>query len=201
MSTDKYAQIILGAKVAFEDKGYRVSMADIARRSGVAKQTLYNYFDNKEALFAAVIVDCGAEAHAVLDDSALALPDKLDAFAHAFRRVSMSAQGIAGYRAMTAEAHQFPELAASFYHQGLGLLHLHTQCWLAEMHALGQLHCPDAALAADMLLSMLTGFERSRLLLGVASGADGESSRVSPIVHVFLKAFAPETNYKLGESS
>lgn len=41
MSIDKYAQIILAAKVAFEDKGYRVSMADIARRAGVAKQTLY----------------------------------------------------------------------------------------------------------------------------------------------------------------
>ena len=192
MSIDKYSQIILSAKVAFEDKGYRVSMADIARRAGVAKQTLYNYFDNKEALFAAVIVDCGAEAHAILDDATLALPDKLAAFAQAFRRVSMSAQGIAGYRAMTAEAHQFPELAASFYHQGVGFLHQHTQRWLTEKHAKGQLHCPDTALAADMLFSMLTGFERSRLLLGVAEADDGESSRVAPIVHAFLKAFAPE---------
>ncbi|HQR81626.1 MAG TPA: TetR/AcrR family transcriptional regulator [Thiotrichales bacterium] len=194
MSIDKYAQIILAAKVAFEDKGYRVSMADIARRAGVAKQTLYNYFDNKEALFAAVIVDCGAEAHAILDDATLALPDKLSAFAQAFRRVSMSAQGIAGYRAMTAEAHQFPELAASFYHQGVGFLHQHTQRWLAEMNATGQLHCPDTALAADMLFSMLTGFERSRLLLGVAHECDGDASRVAPIVHAFLKAFAPETH-------
>ncbi len=194
MSVDKYAQIISAAKVAFEDKGYRVSMVDIARRAGVAKQTLYNYFDNKEALFAAVIVDCGAEAHAILDDATLALTDKLAAFAQAFRRVSMSAQGIAGYRAMTAEAHQFPELAASFYHQGVGFLHQHTQLWLADMHATGQLYCPDTALAADMLFSMLTGFERSRLLLGVAHECDGDASRVDPIVHAFFKAFAPETN-------
>lgn len=193
MSIDKYAQIILAAKVAFEDKGYRVSMADIARRAGVAKQTLYNYFDNKEALFAAVIVDCGAEAHAVLDDANLTLTDKLLAFALAFRRVSMSAQGIAGYRAMTAEAHQFPDLAASFYHQGVGLLHQHTQAWLAQLHQQGVLSCPDTALAADMLFSMLTGFERSRLLLGVARAEDGESSRALPIVRAFIKAFTPET--------
>lgn len=194
MSIDKHAQIILAAKMAFEDKGYRVSMADIARRAGVAKQTLYNHFENKEALFAAVIVDCGAEAHAVLDDKTLALTDKLTAFASAFRYVAMSAQGIAGYRAMTAEAHQFPELAASFYQQGVGLIHTRTQQWLAEMHATGQLFCPDAAFAVDMLFSMLTGFERSRLLLGVAHVTDGEPVRVAPIVHAFLKAFAPETH-------
>lgn len=196
MSADKYAQIILAAKVAFEDKGYRVSMADIARRAGVAKQTLYNYLDNKEALFAAVIVDCGADVHAVLDDNSLGLNEKLVAFALAFRRVSMSVQGVAGYRAMTAEAHQFPDLAMSFYHQGVGRLHQHTQAWLASMHQVGQLSCPDTALAADMLFSMLTGFERSRLLLGVAKADDGDASRVLPIVQLFMKAFAPQATLK-----
>lgn len=188
--SDKFSQIIAAAKAAFEDKGYRVSMADIAKRAGVAKQTLYNHFESKEVLFAEVIVGCGAEAASVLDNTTLPVADKIKAFAFALRRISMSPNGVAGYRAMTAEAHQFPELAASFYQQGVGVLHRQTAAVLAEAHQSGQLNCPDAGLAADMLFSMLTGFERSRLLLGVAQTDDGQDVRVEPIVAAFLRAFA-----------
>lgn len=188
--SDKFSQIIAAGRAAFEDKGYRVSMVDIAKRAGVAKQTLYNHFESKEALFAEVFTGCGAEAASVLDNTTLSVADKIMAFAFALRRVSMSPNGVAGYRAMTAEAHQFPELAASFYQQGVGILHRQTAAMLAEAHRLGQLVCPNPNLAADMLFSMLTGFERSRLLLGVAQGDDGTDARVAPIVAAFLRAFA-----------
>ena len=47
---------ILGAALkAFTEKGYdKTSMDDIVRVSGLSKGTLYWYFDNKQALFAAV---------------------------------------------------------------------------------------------------------------------------------------------------
>lgn len=191
MLLDKRVQIIEAAKRAFEDKGYRVSMSDIAKRAGVAKQTLYNHFASKELLFAEVIISCGEQAHAVLNDAHLPLAEQLMAFSLAIRQVAMTEDGIASYRAMTAEAHRFPELAASFYQQGIGLLHQRLQQRLQQAHAQRELHCPDVSLAADMLFSMLTGFERSRLLLGVACGNDGEMTRVQPIVAAFLRAFAP----------
>jgi TetR/AcrR family transcriptional repressor of mexJK operon len=187
---DKHAKIIAAAKVAFEEKGYRVSMIDIAKRAGVAKQTLYNHFASKELLFAAVTQDCSADAAAILANPRLRIADKLLQFSLALRRLAMSPQGVANYRTMTAEAHQFPELAASFYQQGVGVLHQQLQGVLQDAHTEGSLFCPDVGLAADMLFSMLTGFERSRLLLGVNLPGDGSEARVADIVQAFNRAFA-----------
>lgn len=188
---DKREQMVEAARHAFTDKGYRASMSDIARRAGVAKQTLYNHFMNKEALFAEVIADCTAEAHAALDNQQKSIEQQMLELSYAVRQVTMTPEGIASYRAMTAEAYQFPELATSFYQQGVGLIYQRLQARLALAHQQGELNCPDVALAADMLFSMLTGFERSRMLLGVAADKDGDMARVEPIVAAFLRAFAP----------
>ena len=52
----KRAQIIAGARRAFLATGYEAtSMSLVAREAGVSKGTLYVYFTNKEALFAAVV--------------------------------------------------------------------------------------------------------------------------------------------------
>lgn len=190
MTDPTTAKILQAAKEAFEARGYRVSMVDIAKRSGVAKQTLYNHFGSKEALFEAVFQNCTTDASSILRNQSLPLSEKLLAFAYAIRRMAMSTSGIAGYRAMTAEAHQFPELAASFYRQGVGVLHAQLQQVLQEAQDKGQMQQANVSLAADMLFSMLTGFERSRLLLGVAQGNDGQDSRVEPIVEAFMCAFA-----------
>lgn len=39
----------------FSEKGYHTSMSEIAKDSGIKKQTLYNYFENKDELFYEVI--------------------------------------------------------------------------------------------------------------------------------------------------
>lgn len=45
--------ILDAARSLFEAQGFRaITMADIARAAGVAKGTLYNYFDSKEEVFA-----------------------------------------------------------------------------------------------------------------------------------------------------
>jgi TetR/AcrR family transcriptional repressor of mexJK operon len=190
MVSDKHSQIVAAAKAAFEEKGYRVSMTDIAKRAGVAKQTLYNHFDNKEALFEAVFRDCAADASAILSNMQLSLTDKMMAFALAMRRLAMTPSGLAGYRAMISEAPNFPDLAASFYGQGVGVLHQQLQQVLYDAQISGQMLVVDVGLAADMLFSMLTGFERSRLLLAVTLPSDGTDERVEAIVGAFLRAFA-----------
>jgi AcrR family transcriptional regulator len=51
-----YQEAILdAAKALFSQQGYEsVKMADIAAEAGMAKGTLYNYFDSKEAVFGAL---------------------------------------------------------------------------------------------------------------------------------------------------
>ncbi len=49
-------EILVAALTAFTEKGYdRTSMDDVVRISGLSKGTLYWYFDNKQALFAALV--------------------------------------------------------------------------------------------------------------------------------------------------
>ena len=53
---DKCEQIIQGAMAEFLKRGYAsTSMDRIATAAGVSKQTLYSYFQDKEALFAAIV--------------------------------------------------------------------------------------------------------------------------------------------------
>jgi TetR/AcrR family transcriptional repressor of mexJK operon len=196
MPNDKQQHIITAAKLAFEEKGYAVSMSDIAKRAGVAKQTLYNHFENKETLFAEVIRDCTADASAILLNESLPLPDKIQAFSFAIRRLTMTKSGIAAYRAMVSQANQFPVLAKSFYIHGVGVVHQQLQDVLTQADQRGELNCPHPALAADMLFSMLTGFERSRLLLGVDAQDDGSDTRILPIVCAFLCAFSYQQTTK-----
>jgi AcrR family transcriptional regulator len=52
---DKHSLILAAAQELFMRYGVRrVSMDDVAREAGVAKGTLYLYFDSKDALFAAL---------------------------------------------------------------------------------------------------------------------------------------------------
>ncbi len=49
-------KILAAAKIEFAKKGFHGSLvSDIARRAGVGKGTIYNYFSNKEDLFGSII--------------------------------------------------------------------------------------------------------------------------------------------------
>ena len=49
-------ELLAAALELFVDKGYAATrLDDVAARAGVAKGTLYLYFDNKDALFRAVV--------------------------------------------------------------------------------------------------------------------------------------------------
>ncbi|HEY7971303.1 MAG TPA: helix-turn-helix domain-containing protein, partial [Xanthobacteraceae bacterium] len=52
----KRRQILDGAMAVFLEKGFdAASMGEIARAAGVSKGTLYVYFDDKQALFDAIV--------------------------------------------------------------------------------------------------------------------------------------------------
>lgn len=53
---DRPAEILSAALDEFAEKGFaETKLADVAKRAGIAKGTLYLYFDNKQDLFAAVV--------------------------------------------------------------------------------------------------------------------------------------------------
>ena len=92
----------------FIEDGYGASMERIAARAGVAKQTLYNQFGNKENLFAEVIRQSVDDITVSLGDLKLDLRRSLLRFAAAFRAKALSTHGVGMHRALIAEAPRFP---------------------------------------------------------------------------------------------
>lgn len=202
---DNRARLIEAAAEAFYASGYTASMETIAARAGVAKQTLYNHFASKDLLFAEVISRDTEHMVTALGDGDGDLRTRLIRFATAFRTLVLGPRCVALYRTLIAEAMRFPEMMPAFYESGPA----HTLRQLAglfesEMRA-GRLehNGPNAAqFAADMLLGMLTGSERTRYLLGVEKILPADDHiRVERIVDAFLRIFPPLTNAeKLPES-
>ena len=91
MKTDEKRQTIIdAAKTAFGEIGYeRASMASIARLAGASKQTLYSYFESKEHLFSAMMVEAltgKAEAlfYDELQEQGRSVQETLEAFGRGY---------------------------------------------------------------------------------------------------------------------
>lgn len=195
---ETHERLICAAAEAFYCDGYRVSMDDIATRAGVAKQTLYNHFASKDELFSEVIRREAERMATALGADGGELRARLIRFGKAFRALVLGTRCIALYRTLIAESSRFPEMTQAFYASGPA----HTLRELAglieaEMRA-GRLRSdgPDAAhFAAEMLLDMLSGADRTRHLLGIAQKPPrSDDARVARIVDCFLRAFAREVS-------
>lgn len=63
MRRDSERSIVRGALEAFGELGFhRATMQEVARRAGVSKGLIYNYFESKEALVRAIVEERVAEA-------------------------------------------------------------------------------------------------------------------------------------------
>lgn len=132
MSQTERSETILDAALAeFIEKGYAAArIEDVAARAGIAKGTVYLYFESKEALFKALIETAAAppigKLQALLpgyEGSAEAL---LRAAIGIVKREVLDTDRKFIVRLVLTEAHRFPEIAA-FYHEevisrALGLL-------------------------------------------------------------------------------
>ena len=176
----------------FIEDGYGASMARIAARAGVAKQTLYNQFGNKENLFAEVIRQSVDDITVSLGDSKANLRLSLLRFAAAFRAKALSPHGLGMHRALIAEAPRFPKLARVIHEKGAANARDTLAKFLQQAMNSGQLRKTDAQFVAEMLLSMLAGFERIRLLYGVKADPTSlnEKQKCVAIVDCFLNGLA-----------
>ncbi len=110
------AELLAAALDLFVEKGFAATrLEDVAARAGVAKGTLYLYFDNKEALFRAVveqgIVPLFVAVESEIADYRGSAADLLIALLSRWQR-DVGQTPLAGlYKLIIAEANNFPELA------------------------------------------------------------------------------------------
>jgi AcrR family transcriptional regulator len=187
------ARLIEAARQVFLEEGYRASVDRIAARAGVAKQTLYNHFPAKAELFGEVVKIGTAEILVSLEDDGTPLRERLLRFSRLFRLKVLGPEGLAFYRALAAETPRFPELAATFYASGPAQTAQRVAEALRHAMEAGVLHGEEPEFAADMLLSMLVGKERTCRLFAGATHATEDHAYTERVVDTFLRAFAPDS--------
>lgn len=190
-ATDNRQRLIQAAAEAFMEEGYHASIDRIAARAGVARQTVYNHFASKDDLFSEVAQVAAGAILVSLDGDGGDLRERLLRFGAALRQKVIGDQGLAMFRTLAAEAPRFPALAQAFLDKGPEQTARRLTDFLARAMDEGRLRRDDPRFAAEMLLSMLEGFDRTRRLLGAPALPAGlEQDRVARIVDCFLHAYA-----------
>lgn len=184
-------RLFSAAVEVFLEHGYDASVDMIISRAGVARQTFYNHFQNKEALFAEVMRNCMCDLLVPLTENSGDLRATLKKFAIGYRERALSSGGVAGYRTMVGQAQRFPELTRESFEAGIGHMLGILAVLLGKAMERGELRQEDPMFAAEMLMSMLAGLERTRLLMGAANPPRDEAAKAEKIVDGFLRMFAP----------
>jgi TetR/AcrR family transcriptional repressor of mexJK operon len=119
---DLRERILETATELFLTEGYgSTSIEAVAGRAGVSKRTFYHRFDNKAALFAAVV-------HRIIEQirppagvpllEGATLHEILRRLAGFILRAALSPQAVALHRLVTAESTRFPNLVRAVYEEG-----------------------------------------------------------------------------------
>jgi TetR/AcrR family transcriptional repressor of mexJK operon len=189
MSQLNRERVLHAATRSFLARGYSSSIDAIARRAGVARQTVYEHFESKDALFQEAVRGLARRVLVTLDESPRELRATLTRFALAYRRRVLGAQGIAMFRALVPEVPRFRPLARSMYAAGAGETVRRLAERLDQAMRAGELRRDDSEFAAELFLGMLVGQERVRRLFGFPGRAASDRARAERIVDCFLRAY------------
>ena len=113
-------RVLRAATSSFLAHGYRSSVDEIARRAGVAKQTVYHHFPNKDELFKEVARALASRVLIELESPPADLREGLLRFALAYRQRTLSAQGISAFRTLVPEVPRFRAVARAMYGNSAG---------------------------------------------------------------------------------
>jgi AcrR family transcriptional regulator len=195
---ERRQKVIDAAEHVFVGMGYgAASVDDIARRAGMSKKTIYQIFETKENLFAAVIAGRRAELAAMIEaegcDDSRTQEQVLRRFLSAVARFVLAPRQSALYRLVIAESQRAPELAHAFYREGPTKARSALAEWLTLQHQRRNLYVPDAAASASMLISMVISELHMRLLIGEITepGEAAIDERVGRAVQLFLDGARP----------
>jgi len=186
-------RLVAAAEHVFVEMGYGAANMDgIARRAGMSKKTIYQVFETKQELFAAVIDSRRNELAAMIEsegaDESRKPEEVLKQFLRQIARFVLAPRQAALYRLAVAESQRAPELANAFYREGSTKVCSPLTEWLAAQHERGILHVPDPMSAAKMLFYMAIAELQMRVLIGECRDPDEAAieERVDHAVQVFL---------------
>ncbi|MDD2390172.1 MAG: TetR/AcrR family transcriptional regulator [Desulfobacterales bacterium] len=183
----KLNSIVKAAQELFQANGFiGTSMDKIADKAGVTKQTVYRYFDSKEALFKAALDlhRLDATSHDFIE--ALNLEDAtnaLETFATGFIERHLSKEHLANIRLLVSEGPMVPEITRVFYARGPRRMRTRLSQFLKD-----RFNIDDAEYEIGVFLDILLSL-RMPVLTGLHAPPSRESLRrhAAKAVKVLMK--------------
>lgn len=155
-SAAKRRAILAAARELFVAGGYdAATMDDIADHAGVAKQTVYAHFDDKDGLFRSLIANDIANSDGSRHPLVDTMPETTDLevdlteFARAHLDDVMQPHLLRMRRMLIGEAERFPDLAEAWYEAGPMSSAATFARWFRRLDQRGLLDAPDPDLAAQ----------------------------------------------------
>ena len=201
----KRRAILAAATEVFLQHGYLgASMDEVAAKAGVSKQTVYKQFENKERLFAEIVLGTSDQ---LMDGLAQAYADTLDGATDAREGLralalrlldSLTAGSVLQLRRLViAEADRFPEVCGAWFTSGFekSLEALGTALTsLTERGLLRELEDPTLAAYQFAGLVMYKPMNRAMFAGTQAAPAPGELDKLAEqATEVFLAAYGLES--------
>lgn len=194
---DKHDAITRAAAEIFLAEGFeRASLDQIAHRAGVSKQTIYNHFADKEALFKAICTALTETLTLPLQQQAPAadLRTALTRLGEDTLALMLRPHALDLHRLVVNAAPRFPELGRVAYEAGAKRMGDAIAALLVERsrtgHGIGRPIDPgEAEHLAEQFVGMLRGLHQLRGLLGVEPmPAEQRSTYVAACVDMLLGA-------------
>lgn len=192
----KREEILTAAVAEFSQRGFHdTTLADVAKRMGSSKATIYNYYQTKGELFGAVIAAAAMPAVAKLLETFEGpgtFADRIGAFARSYLILQTGKTAIALYRLFIAESELSRTTIRRFREDP------NLQAWsrltaiFGEEQRKGALDEGDPAEMVSQLRAILHGGLPMRLLFGESDGfTEEEIDRAADsAVRLFLRAYA-----------
>jgi len=191
----KRAAILDTARELFFEHGYGVGLETIAARAGVSRQTIYNLFESKDDLFAAIVQESSGQITAALAElTPDSTPrDVLTALGIGFLSKITSDRAVQFQRLLIGSAASFPTLGPTFYANGPGRGLARLAAYLDRETTNRRLAVSDPMLAAEQFFGMLMGHRSMRRALRIDGELPAEEirRRVDAAVSAFLRAYSP----------
>jgi AcrR family transcriptional regulator len=194
----KRRKILDGARQVFAEQEFeRATVDQIAARAGVSKATVYNHFQDKQALFLAAVAelcdDFRADLERCLEDPVGDPEQVLQSIGEQVMMVSLSPSTSCLFRQAIAETQRLPEIGRMVFERATLPMQETVASHLRRWNAAGALRIDDPRSAAIAFVALCHGDLVIRLRLGVLERPVDDQVRetVRRAVSIFVRAHRP----------
>ncbi len=195
----KRVSVLTAATEVFCREGFSGACIDeIAEQAGVSRQTIYNHYRDKEALFVAIVEDITARTGEALSSTIATFPDvPADIAAEMTALVSLlvrnclcNRDGRFMRKLLQSEGERYPQLFAAWRQKGSGLPAEVVSGLFARIAKAGLLDIDDADLAARQFLALIHADLQTTTLFGGIPGDEDVARAARNAVRTFLRAYS-----------